>query len=426
MSAQKVKQQLVGMPNKDTALALWMKTTFQDYLSIMALVFDRVHTFATPLYGFDQQVLLDATRKERTFLDDRKGVVDLDVLVVDFLRRQEKAGGTDVAVAIVLDTSGLVDDDDENQAPSQRAPGSTNRTVRHKHHHRVELGFAIHQEPKQQPGAPDLPPGRPRSNSLSQRHESHQSSPSMERRESASDDHLKVKQWPAIYLRSTTRLSGQARTSSSVGGATLGLISGMRTNNRSSATLDGPSSSQNGIHVSNSRTSWSSELSPRSRRTSKKSLLSLGNVFEYEAESSNQPSWPHSEWNQLEGLLESMDAGTGTENVVTDRHSASPNASPHRPNDAACKTGNMFEEPVAVSFPFHPDGVDPAVEGEAGGGKPATSPAIFESTGSLFSTDLPKQLWESSSNSHAPTTFHAVHLSNFMYMIGMSTIMWQG
>lgn len=422
VGAQKVKKQLLGMTTKDTALALWMKTTFQDYLSIMPLVFDRVHTFATPLYGFDQQVLLDATRNERTFLDDRKGVVDLDTLVVDLLRRQEKAGGTDMAVAIVLDSSSLSDDEDESDAKSQHSRGQTKiAAARRKQPHRVELGFAIHQEPKSQlTAAVDNSPGRSTLYNVSQ-HKSN--SPAVERKDSSPSDVLESKQLPAIYLRSTTRLIRQARASSGIGGSTLGLISGMRragSTNRGGSTsaLDGPSSGlQSGMQTSSSRPSWSSEkMSPRSKPSkANRSLLSHGNVFEYEAESSNARSWPHSEWNELKDLLGSMDDGSVAKNAVTDRPSVSPNAKP--PGDPAGKVGTMNEEPSAVTF--YPGGIDPGVEAESGGSKPVPQ-ALFESGGSLFSAELPKHLWESSTNNHhAQTTFHAVRLSKFMWMIVM-------
>jgi hypothetical protein len=151
VSARKVKMHLVEAEHKETALILWMKTTFQDYLSIMPLFFDIIHSFATPLYGFDQQILLEATQNERTFMNDRKGVVDLDHIVVDFLRRHEKAGGNAMTVAIVLDTEGLVDNnDDENQAPNKpssalqpTSPPARETQPRHAQLHRIELGFVL-------------------------------------------------------------------------------------------------------------------------------------------------------------------------------------------------------------------------------------------------------------------------------------------
>ena len=418
VSAQKVKQQLLRISQKETALVLWMRTTFQDYLSIMPLMFDRIHTFATPLYGFDQQLLLDATKEERIFLDDT--VVDLDTFVLEFLRRHEKAGGTDMAVSIVMDTSGIADDEDENRVPQKHMHASSDRTVRRKHlPQRLELGFAIHKEPKQKSSLPETPARRSRSNSLSRRHnEAQTQSPLTERRESSSDI-TKTKQWPAIYLRSTTR---QTRTMGSVTGATFGLISGMSrsgSNNRGSTnSIDVLSGSQTAMHLSNRGASWTAEkMSPRAKRKPARSTLSPGNVFEYEAESTH-PSWPHSEWGQLEGLLESMNSETVTATVVTDNPPNSPHSSGRRQSDATSKTGKIFEQPAAISF--HPDGVDPAADGEAGGRKSGAQ-ALFESGGSLFSVDLPKQLWVSSNN-HAPTTFHAVRLSKFKWMIGMLSL----
>ena len=422
VSAQKVKKQLLETSNKETALVLWMRTTFQDYLSMMPLMFDRIHTFATPLYGFDQQLLLDATENERTFLDSRKGVVDFDNFVLDFLRRHEKAGGTDMAVAIVMDTFSMANDEEENQAPPELSNGSAIRTTRRNQPHRVELGFVVLNEAKQRQSFPEATVRRSRSNSLS-RNESHAQSPSVAEHRESSSEAAQLKQWPAIYLRSTTR---QSRSVSSVTGATLGLISGM---NRAGSTsfrgstnnMEASSNSQAPISQSNSRTSWTSDkMSPRAKRKPARSIVSPGNVLEYEADSRNNPSWPHSEWKQLEGLLESMNVETVTATAVVENSPTSPHKSGTRQSDTTTsKTGKIFEQPAAISF--HPDRVDPAEEKGAAGTKPGAQ-ALFESGGSLFSVDLPKQLWESSS-SHAPTTFHAVRLSKFKWMIGTSSLL---
>jgi len=417
VNAHKVKQNLLRIGTQDCALVQWMKTTFQDYLSIIPLVFDRVHAFATPLYRFDQKVLLDATRNERTLLDDKRGATDLDVLVVDFLRRQEKAGGPDVAVAIVLDTSGLVDDDDdENQASSKGGP--MKQSARDRIPHRVELGFALQQDFKQQRSAPTeqfSATGRSRSNSLIGRQKD---LPASELNDSFS--RISVSQsWPAIYLRSTTSLNAHGRGATSV---SHGLISDMRRSpniNRGSASaLDGMSNSQGAITSGSSRPSWTADaMSPRTNRERNRALSSNGNVLEYESEASSNPSWPHSEWNLLKNLLASRNTDTGPAHFVADLPDPSPIASPHR-RGASSRTRIMTEEPSAITF--LPGGIDASEAEKEAGGK-LTPQALFESGGSLFSTDLPRQLWEPSSNNRASTSFHAVHLSECMWMVGTCT-----
>jgi len=78
----------------------------------------------------------------------------------------------------------------------------------------------------------------------------------------------------------------------------------------------------------------------------------------------------------------------------------------------------MTEEPSAITF--LPGGIDASEAEKEAGGK-LTPQALFESGGSLFSTDLPRQLWEPSSNNRASTSFHAVHLSECMWMVGTCT-----
>ncbi|CAB9517363.1 expressed unknown protein [Seminavis robusta] len=428
VSARKVKQQLIAVGDRETALVLWMKTTFQDYLSIMPLVYDKVLTFATPLYGFDQQILLEATQKERTFLNDQKGVADLDAQIIELLRKQERAGGTSMAVAIVLDT-GIEDVEEENPAPTS-ATHQTSRTLNWAqsghHHHRVELGFSMQTTLSKNHAGGGGPTSRktlvdPNAKSSGGTDE-----------EQKSTNVAELRPWPAVYLRSTMRLGTPTRggAASNTGGG-MGLINGIRRNasstKGSSSALDGGSSSQHGSSLHSSRSAGSVDGSPRSKyrkssSTRRCSLLSHGNIFEYETEPSNGSSWPHSEWGQLRSFLEALSLGDGawSENFVTDHVTNSPNTSPGRMGDTSSLSG---VEPTAVTF--HPDGIEPTGEGSGRGS------TTFDSRRSILSSDLGKQLWDplptplttaSSSNvasSTAPTTFHAVQINNFMWMIVM-------
>jgi len=425
VSAKKVKDQLVTISHKETAMVMWMMITFQDYLSIMPLVFDKVHTFATPLYKFDQNILLQATKSERTF-QTKKSMVDLDEKVIDFLRRHEKAGGTAMAIAIVLDTDGLEDRDEENQAPRD----GTVRSVTGSHPPpRIELGFALHQLSQKNHGGgkqstsphnTTAPPHQEGANNVGTPTDGMKTASVQPR----------AKQWQATYIRSTTRLNSRAGSATS----STGIVSAMRraaTGSRSGNMDPGSPSPRHGsgtMMAGSTRPSWSSQREsprPKHRHSNSQRLVSSpGNVFEYEAESSNRPSWPHSEFKHLSVLLEGMTAGTGPANIVIDPSET--NESPLKGGDAGC----FLEEPLAVTF--LPDGVDSSIPETA---SLSTASTLFDSTGSggLFSTDLHKQLWDPSatalsltggrgehapSNYHAPTTFHAVYLTNYMWMIG--------
>lgn len=409
--ARKVKQHLTAFSNKpETALSLWIMTTFQDYLAIMAVVFDKTHTFSTPLYGFDQQILMEATQAERTFTSDKKAVVDLDNMVIDFLRRQDKAGGAATAVAVVLDTGGLSDGE---QAPSANAnhqrPGVESDHTS-KQQHRVELGFALTEPLKQR-----TPSGFVTAPSGNQRQQPQQTAGNAAQdRDDKAINLAEPRMWPAVYLRTSTRLSSQARNASaSTASSGIGLISGMRrnTNSRGSGLLEGPSSSNHGsgLLIQNKA---SSEGSPRSKirkgSSVNRSLLNA-NIFEYETEPSDHPSWPHCDWGHLRVFLEAMmNQGAGAANVVSDTISTSQAASP-RKGDVHLASASTFEEPFAVTF--QPDG----------GGEPDDSGTIERPMSqSLLSAG---QIWEpiptsslSTTSENGGTTFHAVLLSDYLWM----------
>jgi hypothetical protein len=418
--ARKVKQNLASFTSKETALTLWMRTTFQDYLAIMAVVFDKIHTFSMPLYGFDQQIILEATQGERTVLSDKKAVVDLDHLVIEFLRRQDKAGGTATTVAVVLDTGGLHDDEQtpDSNAKHQRPTGGTDQS---RHHHRVELGFALRENLKQRTTPSGFPtPTAPIGSHRQQQQQVAGNAP--QERDEKSTGSAEPKMWPAVYLRTSMRLASQAKNSGgSNASAGIGLISGMRrsANSRGSGLLEGPAASQHGSGLlSQSRTS--SDGSPRAKfrkgAASIRNLLPNGNIFEYETEPSDRPSWPHSEWVHLRAFLEAMNQGTETTaNVVSDRVPTSPTAPPQRDGEAHLASSGTFEEPFAVTL--QPDGGE---QEDPGAIEPATSHSLL-SAGQIWDP-LPAppslSLRASPQENSVGTTFHAVHLTDFLWMIG--------
>jgi hypothetical protein len=415
VSARKVKMYLIAANHKETALLLWMKTTFQDYLSIMPLVFDITHSFATPLYGFDQQILLEATQNERTFMNDRKSVVDWDHVVMDFLRRHEKAGGNFMAVAIVLNTEGLYDDinkdDDENQAPkptSTRQPSTPppirRETQRHGNDpHRIKLGFVLQSQNSASKDPGQAPNAKSTTNKVTSRNEKEKQAVAEPR------------PWPAVYLRSSTRMSsnpgrGSTATGSSSG---MGLISSMRS---IASSARGSASA-----LDTNLTSQHMDVSPRTRfrktpSVKRFSLLSHGNVFEYETEPSEKPSWPHSEWGRLRSFLDDMSSGAlSSSNMETDGTLPPPSAAFTRNGDSKAHA-SIYDGPMAVTF--HPDGEDPE---EAA----ATAATTMDARVGIFSSEFGKQLWDPTSipsggttSTNAASTFHAVNLNNFMWMIG--------
>jgi hypothetical protein len=419
VSARKVKMHLIAAEHKETALILWLKTTFQDYLSIMPLVFDIIHSFATPLYGFDQQILLEATQNERTFMNDRKSVVDLDHLVVDFLRRHEKAGGNAMAVAIVLDTDGLVDKDDENQAPNKptstqqpASPAARETQPRHEQLQKIELGFVLRGQNR--PGGLTKNPSQPPLKLQPNPNATNKASSTNNDKEQQAPEVAEPRPWPAVYLRSSTRLSNPPRGTTTGSSSGMGLISSMR---RSANSVRGSAnaldaSSQHGMHVDGSPRSRFRK-SPSAKRFS---LLSHGNVFEYETEPSERPVWPHSEWGRLRSLLDDMSSGTlPVHNIIEADHTSTPTSpTPH---------SSMYDGPMA--FTFHPDGEDPEVAGAA-----ESSSAALDSRVGIFSSEFGKQLWDPTSipsgggttSGIAASIFHAVKLNNNMWMIGTCSV----
>ena len=83
----------MGSRDPATRLEVWLNQTHQDVMKLLPIYFDRIDAFSSPLYGFD-------TSKLKT---NREASHDVEGPILDFLRRQEKAGGPPTAVCLVLD-----------------------------------------------------------------------------------------------------------------------------------------------------------------------------------------------------------------------------------------------------------------------------------------------------------------------------------
>eukprot|EP00980_Cylindrotheca_fusiformis_P001775 scaffold405_cov132-Cylindrotheca_fusiformis.AAC.27 len=88
LSCQKAKLRLSGMST--TRMQQWQLRTIERLVAMFQIYFDRVHSFAKPLYGF-QSAAFDDTADS------------LDVIVLHFLQAQQKLGTSALAVAVVLD-----------------------------------------------------------------------------------------------------------------------------------------------------------------------------------------------------------------------------------------------------------------------------------------------------------------------------------
>lgn len=76
----------------ETRLDRWFRQSHQDIMSLLPIYFDRIDAFSGPIYGFDSLAL-----KTKTYAKD------WDETILEFLRKQDKAGGPPTAVALVLD-----------------------------------------------------------------------------------------------------------------------------------------------------------------------------------------------------------------------------------------------------------------------------------------------------------------------------------
>jgi hypothetical protein len=100
LSSQKTKLRL--NLTSTTHMQQWLLQTLQRLIALFQVYFDRVHTFAKPLYGFQNVALVDTDDSKKTLIGGAHDSL-VDVQVLDFLHRQQKSGSSALAVTVVLD-----------------------------------------------------------------------------------------------------------------------------------------------------------------------------------------------------------------------------------------------------------------------------------------------------------------------------------
>ena len=244
LSAQKTKSLLER--SSQTSLQLWFHDTLQNLISIFPIVFDRIEAFAKPLYGFNESQM--ENRLLENPLPDRLGPAqDLEQQIVEFLRKQEKAGGPAIAVSVVLD-----------------AVNTCNL--------RVERGFTLQEQTSTMSSSP------------------------------LKESEAKCLEWPAVYMRTTTH---HGLTSSQSSG---GILGGMRRSKGSSQSVARQSTEGDATLKPTRSTSasilrsWSADTSsPRVTGKYKPEEKQL-NILEYTPDSGSS-AWPLSAWGSLVALL---------------------------------------------------------------------------------------------------------------------------
>jgi hypothetical protein len=235
LSAQKAKGRL--RLSSKTCIQVWMRQTLQRLIAMLPIIFDRIQAFSKPLYGF-QALTPDCLPRGENYLGSSE---DLESQVLDFLRRQDKAGGPSMAVSVVLDASALK-------------------------LKKVERGLALNETTV---------------NSTKQ-----------------TDSDVVVSQWPAVYMRTTVHPSGSTHgsildnmrrnTSRTDRSSMLGSRSHM---DKSSCSNDGSSSTLR---------PWSNDATKHPAGDGKTEL----NVLEYAPESGGpSTAWPHTSWKSLVAVL---------------------------------------------------------------------------------------------------------------------------
>ena len=203
------------------------------------------------------------------------------------------------------------------------------------------------------------------------------------------------------------------------------MIGGMRrsANARGSGLLEGPSGSQHGSGILSQSRAGTEASSPRSKYRKGgqgNSSPGKGNIFEYTTEPSDNPSWPHSEWLSLRIFLEAMNQEPGSVSVVSDHPSSSTSptsVSPRKSEEPRLSSPGTFEEPLAVTL--QPAETDP--EEARGIDSPPTGSSGVLTPGQLWDPlpmPAPLSLRSTASEAGGGTTFHAVRLSETMWMTG--------
>lgn len=93
VNLRQLKKYIIPEPI-ETRIYKWMIETLRSFQSLLPIYFDRVNAFSGPLYGFD-------SRPARSAIEGK----NWSGQVLSFLRKQEKLGGPDTVVAVVLDAA---------------------------------------------------------------------------------------------------------------------------------------------------------------------------------------------------------------------------------------------------------------------------------------------------------------------------------
>lgn len=236
LSAQKTKGSLNLSSN--ICLQVWFRQTLQHMVSILPVFFDRIGAFAKHLYGFENGPPETSSQHGKKLGDSE----DLESMILDFLRRQEKAGPA-MAITVVLDAE------------------KTDNL-------RIERGFAIVDGPNTD----------------------------MSQSETHGSDTARF-QWPAIYMRTTAH-----RAWPLPGTTTSGLLGGRR-GRPGSRSHEDDSTRVIQAPSSNILRNWSNDGSPPTTSGKRQNEKQL-NVLEYAPElGSVASSWPHSSWSSLVAIL---------------------------------------------------------------------------------------------------------------------------
>jgi hypothetical protein len=367
---------------------VWFRSTLEDILSILPVIFDRIDAFATPRYGFDKSLLVESALKQK---DRLTGSYDFESAVLDLLRRHEKSGGLAMAVAVVLDAAKT-----ENL--------------------HIEKGYVVEEaDPADfQSNMTDLTPLE------------------MERLE-----------WPAVFMRTTFHLGaaqGGLGRSPSASGGVFGNIrrSGslrnsnqmlLRSGSRRELETEKPTQSNTGLNkVSRSIEATIQVVSPKNKqkktfglspsspgqrqRTSSSASLSSFNVLEYEPDIGT-PGWPYSEWSTLLSLLRPPEV-----NIDSDEAQGQDNRSIlHEEAFTFRRTERI--DPVAGSDPSDDtqdeDGAFGAVFG-----LPSLLSAATSNAGVVASSNSSPPPSLSRPHQTTSTCFHVVRLTEFMWMVVMT------
>ncbi|CAJ1959167.1 unnamed protein product [Cylindrotheca closterium] len=258
LSSRKTKVRL--NPTSTLKIQQWFVTTLQQMIASSYLYFDRVHTFAKPLYGFQNASFVDSENAANSRMGGSPHALEHKVL--EFLHKQQKSGTADVAVTIVHDavqTSNLHMERGFTLMESEDASSSTVTTTA-----------------------------------------------AEEKDESSSSKYTELEtsrlHWPAVYIRSTKH-HGEAQIGVSLLGVKRRAATSRRQtkeDNSSSFTDHYKRWGSNNNKDANSNASGPTTNNKASNEASE--AATQRNTLEY-APAQGSASWPHTEWESIVGLI---------------------------------------------------------------------------------------------------------------------------